>query len=76
METEIFESQIPGGMLSNMESQLKQQKAADRMDEVLAEVPKVRKISGFPPLVRRISLCSGDVGVIAGEALFETSRVA
>ena len=39
VETEIFDSQIPGGMISNMESQLKQQGAGDRIDEVLAEVP-------------------------------------
>jgi methylmalonyl-CoA carboxyltransferase 5S subunit len=63
VETEIFESQIPGGMLSNMESQLKQQKAADRMDEVLAEVPKVRKISGYPPLVTPTSQIVGTQAV-------------
>ena len=40
VETEIFDSQIPGGMISNMESQLKQQGAGDRVKEVLAEVPK------------------------------------
>ena len=39
VETEIFDSQIPGGMISNMESQLKQQGAGDRVKEVLAEVP-------------------------------------
>src|SRR5690349_3855416 len=48
VETEIFESQIPGGMISNMESQLRQQGAADRMAEVLAEVPRVRRDAGFP----------------------------
>ncbi len=63
VETEIFESQIPGGMLSNMESQLKQQKAADRMDEVLAEVPKVRKDSGYPPLVTPSSQIVGTQAV-------------
>jgi len=46
VETEIFESQIPGGMISNMESQLKGQGAADKLKQVLAEVPKVRRISG------------------------------
>ena len=40
VETEIFDSQIPGGMISNMESQLKQQGAGDRMEEVLLEVPQ------------------------------------
>jgi methylmalonyl-CoA carboxyltransferase 5S subunit len=63
VETEIFESQIPGGMLSNMESQLKQQKAADRMDDVLAEVPKVRADSGFPPLVTPSSQIVGTQAV-------------
>ncbi len=63
VETEIFESQIPGGMLSNMESQLKQQKAADRTDEVLAEVPKVRADSGFPPLVTPTSQIVGTQAV-------------
>ena len=63
VETEIFESQIPGGMLSNMESQLKQQKAADKMDEVLAEVPKVRKDSGYPPLVTPTSQIVGTQAV-------------
>jgi methylmalonyl-CoA carboxyltransferase 5S subunit len=51
VETEIFDSQIPGGMISNMESQLKQQGAGDRLDEVLAEVPNVRRDAGYPPLV-------------------------
>lgn len=51
VETEIFDSQIPGGMISNMESQLKQQGAGERLDEVLAEVPAVRRDAGYPPLV-------------------------
>lgn len=63
VETEIFESQIPGGMLSNMESQLKQQKAADKVDQVLAEVPKVRKASGYPPLVTPTSQIVGTQAV-------------
>jgi methylmalonyl-CoA carboxyltransferase 5S subunit len=63
VETEIFQSQIPGGMISNMESQLKQQNAGDRMDEVLAEVPKVRAISGFPPLVTPTSQIVGTQAV-------------
>jgi methylmalonyl-CoA carboxyltransferase 5S subunit len=63
VETEIFDSQIPGGMLSNMESQLKQQNAGDRTDEVLTEVPKVRAISGFPPLVTPTSQIVGTQAV-------------
>jgi methylmalonyl-CoA carboxyltransferase 5S subunit len=63
-ETEIFDSQIPGGMLSNMESQLKQQGAGDRMKEVLAEVPRVRKDAGYPPLVTPSSQIVGTQAVI------------
>ncbi len=63
VETEIFESQIPGGMLSNMESQLKQQGAAHRLDEVLGEVPNVRKDAGFPPLVTPSSQIVGTQAV-------------
>ena len=51
VDTEIFKSQIPGGMISNMESQLKGQGAGDRLQEVLEEVPRVRKDAGYPPLV-------------------------
>jgi methylmalonyl-CoA carboxyltransferase 5S subunit len=63
VETEIFASQIPGGMLSNMESQLKQQKAADRLKEVLLEVPNVRKDAGYPPLVTPSSQIVGTQAV-------------
>jgi methylmalonyl-CoA carboxyltransferase 5S subunit len=63
VETDIFESQIPGGMISNMESQLKQQGAQDRMAEVLAEVPRVRKDAGFPPLVTPSSQIVGTQAV-------------
>jgi methylmalonyl-CoA carboxyltransferase 5S subunit len=63
VETEIFESQIPGGMISNMESQLKQQGAADRIKEVLAEVPHVRRDAGYPPLVTPSSQIVGTQAV-------------
>lgn len=63
VETEIFESQIPGGMISNMESQLKQQGAAHRIREVLAEVPNVRKDAGYPPLVTPSSQIVGTQAV-------------
>ncbi len=63
VETEIFKSQIPGGMLSNMESQLKQQGAGDKMKEVLLEVPRVRKASGYPPLVTPTSQIVGSQAV-------------
>lgn len=63
VETEIFDSQIPGGMISNMESQLKQQGAGDRLKEVLAEVPRVRQVAGFPPLVTPSSQIVGTQAV-------------
>jgi methylmalonyl-CoA carboxyltransferase 5S subunit len=63
VETDIFKSQIPGGMISNMESQLKQQDAGDRLAEVLEEVPRVREASGFPPLVTPTSQIVGTQAV-------------
>jgi methylmalonyl-CoA carboxyltransferase 5S subunit len=63
VETEIFDSQIPGGMISNMESQLRQQDAGDRLKEVLAEVPRVRADAGFPPLVTPSSQIVGSQAV-------------
>jgi methylmalonyl-CoA carboxyltransferase 5S subunit len=63
VETDIFKSQIPGGMISNMESQLKQQDATDRLQEVLEEVPRVRKASGYPPLVTPTSQIVGSQAV-------------
>jgi methylmalonyl-CoA carboxyltransferase 5S subunit len=64
VETDIFDSQIPGGMISNMESQLKQQGAGDRVREVLAEVPSVRKAAGYPPLVTPSSQIVGTQAVL------------
>ena len=63
VDTDIFLSQIPGGMLSNMESQLRSQGAADRVDEVMAEVPRVRKAAGYPPLVTPSSQIVGTQAV-------------
>jgi methylmalonyl-CoA carboxyltransferase 5S subunit len=63
VDTAIFESQIPGGMISNMESQLKGQGASDRLQEVLEEVPRVRKDSGYPPLVTPTSQIVGSQAV-------------
>jgi methylmalonyl-CoA carboxyltransferase 5S subunit len=63
VETEIFDSQIPGGMISNMESQLRQQGAGARLKEVLAEVPNVRRDAGFPPLVTPSSQIVGTQAV-------------
>lgn len=63
VDTEIFKSQIPGGMISNMESQLKGQGAGDRLHEVLEEVPRVRKDAGYPPLVTPSSQIVGTQAV-------------
>ena len=51
--------QVPGGMLSNLIAQLKAQNALDKLDQVLAEVPAVRKDLGYPPLVTPISQMVG-----------------
>jgi len=62
--------QVPGGMLSNLVSQLKQQNALDKYEEVLKEVPKVREDMGFPPLVTPTSQIVGTqavLNVIMGE---------
>jgi methylmalonyl-CoA carboxyltransferase 5S subunit len=63
VETDIFDSQIPGGMISNMESQLKQQGAGERLEEVFLEVPRVRADAGFPPLVTPSSQIVGTQAV-------------
>jgi methylmalonyl-CoA carboxyltransferase 5S subunit len=63
VNTAIFKSQIPGGMISNMESQLKAQGGADRLQEVLKEVPNVRKDAGYPPLVTPSSQIVGSQAV-------------
>ncbi|MGV8849461.1 MAG: methylmalonyl-CoA carboxytransferase subunit 5S [Propionibacteriaceae bacterium] len=63
VDTDIFSSQIPGGMLSNMESQLKQQGAGDRIKEVMAEVPLVKADAGHPPLVTPSSQIVGTQAV-------------
>ncbi len=62
--------QVPGGMLSNLVSQLKQQGKSDKLEEVLAEVPRVREDAGFPPLVTPTSQIVGTqavLNVISGE---------
>ncbi len=60
----ILVSQVPGGMLTNMESQLKEQGAADKFDEVLKEIPRVREDLGFIPLVTPTSQIVGTQAVI------------
>ncbi len=58
-ETDALVYQIPGGMLSNLIAQLKQQNALDKLDEVLQETPRVRKDLGYPPLVTPMSQMVG-----------------
>jgi oxaloacetate decarboxylase alpha subunit len=57
-------SQVPGGMLSNLESQLREQGAADRMDAVLDEIAVVQKDFGYPPLVTPTSQIVGSQAVL------------
>lgn len=60
----ILLAQVPGGMLTNMENQLKEQGAGDKMDEVLLEIPKVREDLGFIPLVTPTSQIVGTQAVL------------
>jgi oxaloacetate decarboxylase alpha subunit len=62
-DTRILVSQIPGGMLSNLESQLKEQGASQKMDDVLKEIAVVQKDSGYPPLVTPTSQIVGTQAV-------------
>jgi len=64
VDARILLAQVPGGMLTNMESQLKEQGAGDRMDEVLLEIPKVREDLGFIPLVTPTSQIVGTQAVL------------
>lgn len=63
-DSRILVAQVPGGMLTNMESQLKQQNALHRIDEVLEEIPRVREDLGFIPLVTPTSQIVGTQAVI------------
>ncbi|MBE1298701.1 MAG: oxaloacetate decarboxylase subunit alpha [Alteromonadaceae bacterium] len=64
VDSRILIAQVPGGMLTNMENQLKEQGAADRLDEVLQEIPKVREDLGFIPLVTPTSQIVGSQSVL------------
>ena len=77
VDARILVAQVPGGMLTNMESQLKEQGAADKMDEVLAEIPRVRKDLGYIPLVTPTSQIVGTqavINVLTGERYKSISR--
>ncbi|HLH26508.1 MAG TPA: pyruvate carboxylase subunit B [Chloroflexota bacterium] len=70
IKTDILTSQVPGGMLSNLIAQLRQQKAEHQLDQVLAEMPHVRKDLGYPPLVTPTSQIVGSqaaLNVVTGK---------
>ena len=76
-ETDALVYQVPGGMLSNLVAQLTAQKSLDKLDEVLAEVPRVRKDLGYPPLVTPMSQMVGvqaTANVLAGERYKNVSK--
>jgi pyruvate carboxylase subunit B len=64
VDTRVLINQIPGGMISNLANQLKEQGALDKMDEVLDEIPRVRKDFGYPPLVTPTSQIVGTQAVL------------
>ena len=77
VDSRILVAQVPGGMLTNLESQLREQDAADRLDDVLAEIPKVREDLGFIPLVTPTSQIVGTqaaINVLQGERYASLTR--
>ncbi|MGO2502645.1 MAG: sodium-extruding oxaloacetate decarboxylase subunit alpha [Cobetia marina] len=64
IDSRILVAQVPGGMLTNMEGQLKEQGAGDKLDDVLAEIPRVRKDLGYIPLVTPTSQIVGTQSVM------------
>ena len=70
VDSRILVAQVPGGMLTNLENQLREQNASDKLDEVLEEIPKVREDLGFIPLVTPTSQIVGTqavLNILAGE---------
>ena len=70
VDSRILVAQVPGGMLTNLESQLREQGASDRLDEVLEEIPRVREDLGYIPLVTPTSQIVGTqavINVLSGE---------
>ena len=77
VDSRILVAQVPGGMLTNMENQLREQGAADRMDEVLAEIPRVREDLGYIALVTPTSQIVGTqavLNVLSGERYKNISK--
>ncbi|QBM16671.1 methylmalonyl-CoA carboxyltransferase 5S subunit [Marinobacter sp. JH2] len=76
-DSRILIAQVPGGMLTNMENQLREQNATDKFDEVLAEIPKVREDLGYIPLVTPTSQIVGTqavLNVLTGERYKSISK--
>jgi len=77
VDSRILISQVPGGMLTNMENQLREQGAADKLDDVLAEIPQVREDLGYIPLVTPTSQIVGTqavLNVLSGERYKNISK--
>ncbi|OOY42546.1 oxaloacetate decarboxylase subunit alpha, partial [Solemya velum gill symbiont] len=77
IDSRILIAQVPGGMLTNMEGQLKEQGAADKFDDVLKEIPEVRKDLGYIPLVTPTSQIVGTqavLNVLTGERYKSISK--
>lgn len=77
VDSRILVAQVPGGMLTNMENQLREQGAADKLDEVLEEIPRVRKDLGYIPLVTPTSQIVGTqavLNVLTGERYKSISK--
>ncbi|MEX1197307.1 MAG: sodium-extruding oxaloacetate decarboxylase subunit alpha [Pseudohongiellaceae bacterium] len=77
IDSRILVAQVPGGMLTNLENQLREQNATDRLDEVLEEIPRVRKDLGYIPLVTPTSQIVGTqavLNVLTGERYKTVTR--
>ncbi len=77
IDSRILVAQVPGGMLTNLESQLREQNASDKLDEVLLEIPRVRKDLGYIPLVTPTSQIVGTqavLNVLTGERYSSVTR--
>jgi oxaloacetate decarboxylase alpha subunit len=77
VDPRILTAQVPGGMLTNLENQLRDQNASDKLDDVLREIPKVRKDLGYVPLVTPTSQIVGTqsvINVLSGESYKSISK--
>ena len=77
VDSRILVAQVPGGMLTNLESQLREQNAGDKLDEVLDEIPRVREDLGMLPLVTPTSQIVGTqavINVLSGERYATISK--